>query len=59
VILIRPTDSPSPDPASTEVELREGIEASRALVKQSHVLIELSECEAALPPAEDDRPTDV
>jgi hypothetical protein len=53
--LIRPTDSPSPDPAFAEAELREGIEASRELVKKSHVLIELSECEAALPPAATDR----
>jgi hypothetical protein len=56
--LTRPTDSPSPDPALTEAELREGIEASRELVKQSHVLIELAECAAALPPAEDDSPAD-
>jgi hypothetical protein len=56
--LIRPTDSSSPDTTLTEVELREGIEASRALVKQSHVLMELLECEPALPPAEDNRPAD-
>jgi hypothetical protein len=47
-----------PDTTLTEVELREGIEASRALVKQSHVLMELLECEPALPPAEDNRPAD-
>ena len=42
-----PTDTPrSPDLDQTRTELREGLETSRAIVRQTRELIELTECEA-------------
>lgn len=42
-----PTDTPrSPDLDQTRTELREGLETSRAIVRQIRELIELTECEA-------------
>jgi hypothetical protein len=52
--LINPTSSPSPDLDQAKEDLREGIEQSRALVRRSRVLIELSESNAAWPSDEDD-----
>ncbi len=49
-----PNDFPSPDPAHAQEELREGIEFSRVLVRQSRMLIELSESDGAFPVDEDD-----
>ena len=53
--MLQPATKPSPDAAHAQEELREGIENSRELVRQSRVLIELSESDAASPPKDDDR----
>lgn len=41
------TDSYSPSIDETRHELREGIETSREIVRQSRMLIEISECGSA------------
>lgn len=43
-----PTESPnSPDLEQAHNELREGLETSREIVRQSRLLIELSACDGA------------
>ena len=49
-----PTDFPSPELELATEELLESIESSRALVKQSRILIELSESDPAFPGDADD-----
>ena len=44
----RPTDHPKADPEQAQDALREAIDSSRELVRQSRVLLELSECEGAV-----------
>jgi hypothetical protein len=43
------TAAPSPSADQARDELREGLENSRRLVRQSHLLIELSESDGACP----------
>jgi hypothetical protein len=52
--VIRPTDKPLPDIELARDELREGMAFSRHLVRQSHVLIELTESDGAFPNDNDD-----
>ena len=51
-----PTDNPhSPNIEQARHELREGLETSREMVRQSRLLIELSECDGAYPRDDEDR----
>jgi hypothetical protein len=49
------TDGQSPNIDLTRQELREGIETSREIVRQTRMLIELSECDGASSNENDDR----
>jgi len=53
--MLKSVAQPSPDAAHAQEELREGIENSRELVRQSRFLIELSESDPASPPQDDGR----
>ena len=46
---------PSPNAAHAQEELREGLESSRKLVRQSSFLIALSESDGASPPKDNGR----
>jgi hypothetical protein len=52
--IVKAVNSNSPDPDHAREELREGIETSRQLVRQSRLLIELSECDRAPGRSEDE-----
>ena len=49
------TDSYSPNIDQARHELREGIETSREIVRQTRMLIELSECDGAAANENEDR----
>ena len=49
------TDSYSPSIDQARLELREGIETSREIVRQTRMLIELSECDAVAANENEDR----
>jgi hypothetical protein len=50
-----PTDRPKADLQQAQDELRKAIESGRELVRQSRVLLELSECASAVPANDNDR----
>ena len=47
--MLQSVTGPSPDPAHTQEELREGIESSRELIRKSSFLIALAESDGASP----------
>ena len=51
----RPTDDPMPELEQARDDLREAIEHSRELVRRSRFLLELSECERAVPANDNER----
>ena len=53
----RPIDHQKADAEQAQDALREAIDNSRELVRQSRVLLELSECEGAVPANDNGRNT--